>query len=430
MTKVIFIVTAGGEAELMQPLYGELVDRDDVEVLAIDTGMLCCDKQGKQPAETLDKLGMLHKSLFSYGTSNIVEILKKEYPDVVVVGSDQEYMRRSFVYAANGLNIPTLLLDLGISANITNTVNIAVKRTIYRLTNYFTKIVRKYCYLLRTVVALKWNPYRVAKMVARDFWVAFTIDDDRGNYGCKVIAIAGSWEKKILIERGVNPDKIVITGNPIMGIVALGNDGYNTDNLRGELGIKKDAKVILLITQAQVEHGRWTIDMCESFINGVIDSIAPILTDLMRLVIKIHPAESLKDYIDIINNKKEDIIVRKDLILTHIINESDVVLVGGCSTVVLEASALGKPVILLNTFNEIKGIPFAEMGLAVEVYDLSKLRSKVEEYIYDELSRGELLGKAKQFFGNNREFTDGKATLRITNLIMDMGETHCKGNDK
>jgi len=420
MIKVLFIATTGGEVEMAKILYDGLANNGEAEMLVIDMGMLCCEKYNDLPMEMLDKLGMSYKPFSDYGKRNAVDIVREESPNVVVVGSDQEFMRRAFVYAANGLNIPTLLLDVAIGTNRENTVSIAVKRTVYRLTAYFSKIVRKYCYLLRTVVALRWSPYKIAKMIFRDIAVAFTIDSDRGSYGCTAIVVAGSWGEDVLLERGVSPDKIFITGNPVMGILSSKHHGDNT--LRQDLGIGAKDKIILLLTCDQIGHGRWTYGMRADFINDVIDSLSPILNESMRLVIKIHPVESLDEYASIIDGRTEGVIIRKALDLEHIIGESEIVLVGGYSTAILQATALGKPVILLNVYNELESIPFAEMGLAVELHNLGELKDSVEEYIYNKTKRGELLDKAKKLFDSNKEFMDGRATERIAEMILKLAD--------
>ena len=116
--KIVFIVVAGAEADMIQPFYQRLVQREDTDVLNIHTGMLCCGRGEKQAEITLRELNMRHKALSDYNAKNIVEVIKCEQPDVVVVGSDQEYIRRAFLFATEGLGIPTILLQLGVTGNV------------------------------------------------------------------------------------------------------------------------------------------------------------------------------------------------------------------------------------------------------------------------------------------------------------------------
>ena len=422
--KIMFVVCNDAEARLIHPVWQDIGKRTKVDVINISTGKISSEKTTVEPEDALRELGIPFKKLTDYKTMNVAKVLKAEQPDVLVVGGDQEYLRRSFVYAANGLGIPTLLLRLGISSNTANTPRIAMKRTVYRLTHHFTNIIHKYLYLLRTVVALRWNPYRILRMVLQDIWIAFSTDDAGGRFGCQAIAVAGSWEKKILTERGVKSDKIIITGDPRLDLSSQVTGGDSTTRIYSDLGINTKDKVILLLTSAQIEHGRWSYDMRARFINGVIDSLTPLLDDSVHLVVKIHPVENLDEYHEIIDPRKNRVILRKDLALSDIINVSDVVMTGGYSTTVLEACALRKPVIVLNVFNEIKDIPYVEMGLALGVYRLSELKGTVEELLYDQSTRAKFMHGVELFFNSNKEFVDGKALARITNLILKLAKLH------
>lgn len=425
--KIVFIIVAGSEAEVVQPFYQRLVQRKDTDVLNIHTGMLCCGSGEKQAEITLRKLNMKHKALSDYNAKNIVEVIKSEQPDVVVVGNDQEYVRRAFLFAAEGLGIPTLLLHLGIGSNAANITSIAVSRTAYRLTHNFTNIVKKYSHLLRVVIALRWSLFRITKMIYKDIYVAFAKDNAGGEFGERLTVVACEWEKDILIERGVNPRHIFVMGNQKFGAVSQGQGTQDRENMRLELGFGDNDKVILLLTCAQIEHGRWTYNRRSQFVNGVIDAVSPLLNDSVHLVIKIHPTENIDGYQEYIAGRKERIVLSKVLQLGSIIQASDVVLVGGYSTVVIESAVLGKPVLLLSPFGEREEIAFVDMGLAVKIDDMRDIRGAVERLLYNQSARDELLSKARSFFDTNKELVDGKATTRISGLILELAKSHHRG---
>lgn len=415
LEKVMLIVSTKEEVELMEPIYRGLVEKG-YDTLVVDTGVLCCDKNGMPPMETLDKLGIPHKSLLDYKTRNIVKILKCELVTKLVVGSDQEYLKRAFVYAADGLGIPQLLLQVGISSNKGNTVRLATKRTLHRVVNYFPNIIRKYLYLLRTIVALRWGVHKMVRMIISDIHDAFTMWDNRGGYGCKYIAIAGDWERGVLAERGIPLDRVITTGHPLVRLTLIAGNG----ELRAKFGIAKEAKVILLLTSSQVEHGLWSEAQRDEFINGIINAVSPLLCKSVHLMIKIHPVESLSYYQDIAKHRKEDMIIGKDMRLVDAINISDVVVVSGYSTTVLEAGIMGKPVLLMHVFDEPENLPYSKMRLALEVLKMGELRLLVKEMLYNQKSREERLGEVKVFFDLNKEFADGKAVERIVALIESM----------
>lgn len=420
MGKVIFVIPNGQEAELFQAIYEEL-DRRGYDVLNIETADLCCDKDNIVPSEKLAELEMESKSIYSYKTRNMVRILESESPDVLVIGSDQEYVQRAFAYASKGIGIPVLLVDVAFGSNILKGDWLVIRRSLYRLYYHFFVIVRKYAYILRTVVGLGWGLHKILWMIMRDLWNALVVEDGRGLYGCDKIVVAGEWGREVLLERGIDSSKVVITGNPRMASMLRKRNLDGEQRLREELGVRVDDRIILLQTSAQVEHGRWSSAMRKAFVNKVIDSLKPLLNDGAKLVLRLHPAESLSEYKEIVNGRG-DVILRKGTPYMDTIGASDVILFNAYSTMVLEATAIGKPVVLLNTFNEAKNLPYEEMGLAICLYNYDRIEPTVRSLLYDEAFRGKFLGQVKSFYATNKEFVDGKATERIADLIEGMAK--------
>lgn len=423
--KILFVICNDGEARLIYPVYQALKGQGIDNIIIISTGSLTKERSQKGVEEALVALNMPFIRLTDYRTMDITKVLKIEQPDIVVLGSDQEFLKRSFVYAANDLHIPTLSLRLGISTNVANVPHIALKRTFYRFTHHLTNILHKYLYLLRTMVGLKWSPITIMRVILRDIHIASSADDAGGRFGCKAIAVAGLWEKRVLTERGVNPEKIYITGAPTQDISPKAEASGKEAELRKSLGIEDNAKVVLLLTTTYVEHGWWSPEMRTSFTNGIIDSLAPLLEKSVRLIIKIHPIENLDDYRKILGPRQQKVILRKDLPPSKVIGISDVV-IAGYSTTVLEACALRKPVIVLNIFGEPEYLPYVEMGLATGVYHLNTLKMTVEKMLYDPSVREEVLRRVDLFFSQNRQSFDGKAIPRLTDLILQLAESHTK----
>lgn len=416
MAKIVFVIPTGEEAELVYPLYHELIKRGHT-VQNIETGMLCCGKNTKLPTTSLNELGMPYISIYNYKTHNVDKILKIEKPDVLVIGSDQEYVRRAFLYAAKSAKIPIILLDVAFGSNLFRGHWLTTRRTIYRLAYHFFNIANKYFYVIFTMISLKWSIKKIVQYIVKDIREAFVIEDARGMYGCDFIAVAGTWEKEVLIGRGVKASQIVVTGNPRMTELLQESNTENCEKLKLELGVPKNKKVVLFHTSAQVEHGRWNYDMRKCFINRVIDSLLPLMNNGIQIVLRIHPVESLDEYKDIIKDRKENIILYKGLSFIDSICMSDVVIFGAYSMMVLESTALGKPAILLNMFNEIKNLPYEEMGLAKCLYKYEDIEPMVKKILYDDEYRNEFLNQIKMFYNNNQEFIDGNATERIVKLI-------------
>jgi len=414
-TKIVFVITTGTEARLIAPVYRELIRRA-VAVTNISTGSLCCDASGEQPETAMDTQDMTYTPL----SGNTVTLLRQENPDLVVVGGDQEYIRRSFLYAADGLCIPTLLLQVGISSNTYNIPRIAIQRTVYRLKHHGLNIIRKYLCLLRTTVALRWSPLRITKMILTDINIAFTVDDANGRFGRRAVAVSCQWQKGTMVARGISPEMITVTGNPLIQVV---NDQKREGSIRYRLEIDKDDRIILFLTCAQVEHGRWLPSTREGFVKGALDTISQLADRTTKIVIKIHPMESLEDYEGVVGNRA-NVILCKDIPLAPAVSDSDFVVVGGYSTAILETCIYHKPMLILNISGEVEEVPYEDMGIAVNVNSLSELHDWTAALINNPETREQLSNKAKAFCEANVELVDGKATGRISDLIEELAKTH------
>ena len=417
--KILFLVCNGAEARLVNAIWQALKSQAKSKIINISTGALNREKSDQGPEEALTAFGLHFKRLVDYRTLDITKILKEELPDIMILGSDQEFLSQAFLFAAKKLSIPVLLLRLGISTNVLNVPQMAFNSTAYRLSHNSINILKKYSFKLRTMISSGYNPFEVLKEIITDVWMAFSSYDAAGKFGCQAIAVAGTWEKTVLIERGVSPNKIFITGNPEFFVSSPNEISCPIANVRQNLGIKPEEKIILLLTSAQVEHGLWSPEMRTTFVNSIIKTLSPLLNGSFRLLIKIHPVESLEEYNKILYSEDKRVVLRKDLRLIDCINISDVV-IAGYSTTVLQAGALRKPVIVLNLFGDPEILPFVELGLAIGVYNIENLKVAVEKMVFDLPKRAVLLKNVDLFFYENRQNFDGKAAHRIAHLILEL----------
>lgn len=415
--KIMFLICNSAEAILVNHIWQALKQKAESKIINISCGELSRGKSDQAPEETLSTFGLPFKRLTDYQTLDVTKILRQERPNLLVLGSDQEFLSQSFIYAADGLNIPTLLLRLGISTNVVNVPHIAFNSCSYRLMHNSVNIVKKYLYKLRTMMGSGYNPFKIIREVVTDVWMAFSVYDAAGRFGSHFIAVAGTWERSTLVQRGVQPDKIFITGNPDFSVVPHGKLNNSAIQLRENLGIRSEERVILLLTSAQVEHGMWTSEMRSKFINNIINSLSSLLHSSFRLLIKIHPIENIGEYKKILMPETNQVILCKDLNLVDGISISDVV-IAGYSTTVLQACALHKPVIILNIFKDPEYIPYVQLGLAIGVYKIEKLKETIEKIVYDLPTRDKLLKSIDSFMTENRQMLDGKAAFRIAELIL------------
>jgi UDP-N-acetylglucosamine 2-epimerase len=420
----MFIVGCGREAKLIHLILDELRKRgvDKTVIISLDK---YAEEEFQEGAaeEVLRNMKLPFKKLEDFGTLDVNKVLKSEHPDLVVVTHDQEFIKRAFVYAANRLNIPTLLLQYDSLSSLVNVSDKSLKRTLYKLKHRFCNVFARYTYLLVTIKGLKWNLFRILHSVLKEIYSAFFIYDARGTFGCKAIAVSNSYDKHVLIRRKVDPSNIFVTGNPQFDNLLQLKHNSLSISMPENLDVWRRGKVILLLTSAQVEHGFWSENMRTKFVTSIINAIAPLLNDSVHLIIKIHPLEKLGEYQKILDQcaciRGKNVSVHKHLKVSDAINVSDVV-ISVYSTVVLEALLLRKPVIVLNLFGEPEYLPYVEMGVAIGVYYINNLRILVRELLYNHSSQEKLLKKVDFFLSQETQYTDAQATSRICDLILQL----------
>lgn len=421
--KAVFVIATAEEARFLHPVYQRLAGKG-IAVHCIGTGNWCCEESATIPEIEMDALEMGYTTM-SLAGNNARTVLDAEKPDVVIVGSDQEFVRRSFVYAADKMDIPALLLYMGICSNAVNTVRTATKRSAYRLRRYGVNITRKYWWLLRTMLAIRMTPLGILRDAVRDIAISLTKDNAIGMFSDCAVAVSGDWGEQSIVHRGINPDRITVVGSPVLASLEACASTLDTGQAtRKMLQISSDCKVVLLLTCAMTEHGHWNGDRRAMLVNMVVDALDKELKQGTKLLIKIHPAESIDDYRNIEAIDGNRVILRNGMSSKDAIIACDVVLVGGYSTTVLEAGVLRRPVLLLNLFGSAKAIPYDEMGLAVEVTDSASLTEQATRLLHDANYEETMLARARSFFASNREAMDGDPVERLSSLIIKLAEKH------
>ena len=216
MIKIIFLVVNEPDTNERYPVYKHLIEHFNVDVLFIGTGDICLGNAERTAEERMEELGLPYKTLKDYGTKNMAKILDIEKPDVLLLGNDQEFLRRAFVYACRAYNIPTLLFRLAVGRRTENVPSIAYKRTIFKLKNRKINLIYRSAYLIKTVISIGWSPISIARMLVQEIKTVFSVDDNVGVYGCTAVIVSGTWERDTLVGHGVKKSKIIITGCPTM----------------------------------------------------------------------------------------------------------------------------------------------------------------------------------------------------------------------
>ncbi|MFB0500168.1 MAG: UDP-N-acetylglucosamine 2-epimerase [Candidatus Hadarchaeaceae archaeon] len=384
-------------------IFGSLRELKGMKVLAIGL-----DKyKHEQAEETLRELGIPFKPIQRYGVEKAQHIIEVEKPDIAVVGNDIDAITSSFVKTANSAGIPSLLVQDGAIS----------RRAFERLINpsYIRRIVSRLIRGGGRGYVIKRGIQRAARRAA-----GMPETTAYGSGECKKIAVWGIFTKGMFVGEGMDPEKVIITGNPRLDVVCKGK--FNKDEFYRKLKLSKDKKIVALATSGLVEAGLWTDNDMRILVRAVSDAVERFPN--LQLVIKPHPRESIKEFKRYLPPKSANTIVAKNIALYDLINVCEL-LMTEVSTAALEAVAFGKPVLILNfTDKPYPSTPYPEAyikgGVALEVRKVKDLVRKMGGALYEPKVRKRFAKNRQRFVREHLFKLDGQSSKRVVGLIKQM----------
>lgn len=399
MYKILFIPSNDTQVKMFKGICNYL---DKCEILSIGI-----DKYKHENAEeTLKEMKIPFKSIQSYHTQNPKRILKYEMPDIICVGNDIDHIPGMFVEYANRMNIPTLLVQDGVLFSRKSVFGR------YKGLERLKVMFRHFIKFMKTEYTLQQKTYILSNRILNGKKIY-------GHGNCLKIAVMGKFTKNLLVNEGMDPKCIVVTGQPRLDDIL--NKEHDKKEIYRRLDIPLKKGIITLLTQPFLEYGFW--DYCKKykFILNVVDEINKLEINSIQLVIKLHPREDISGYEEILKKVKKKPILCKNIDLYELINASKIV-VTVSSTTALEAMILSKPVIIVDLFNEYPSIPYTESRAAIEVRKKENFLKAIEDILYKEEVQKELTEAREKFIYKHCYKIDGKAAERVSNLIFQMIE--------
>ena len=268
---------------------------------------------------------------------------------------------------------------------------------------------------------------RVALALAQHYGIpSLTVQtaliSDHPQYGpmfADKIAVMNEYSRQIYLNRGrIPPERVVITGAPRWDTIAkvmLKVRGTEVSELRERLGLNKpEEKLVVYATEGA------SIARTHRMINAVMRVMSRYIN--MRLVIKVHPAESVEQYTKLRANPEgigTSPTILNDIDLHLLLAASDL-LVTGFSNVALEAALLDKPVLIINLTGDPDPLPFVQDGIALGAYSETEVQQQFDRIMNDPVTREQLQVTRRQYCQRNSQLLDGKATERVIDLLLQM----------
>ncbi|MEM2619605.1 MAG: CDP-glycerol glycerophosphotransferase family protein, partial [Candidatus Hadarchaeales archaeon] len=358
----------------------------------------------------LQENGIRFKRVQDYRKEDPEFILREEKPDVVVVLNDIDPGCLYFVRGANRLGIPTLLIAEGIYfGKLSKRIGPA----------YFKTVLKNLLFSGNVRYSLKLELRKIASILSGNPEPS----TDKWGVGCSKIAVWGEYSKRCFEMKGIPPERIRVTGNPLMD--ELVEMKFNPGEIRKQLGVPRRAKLIVYASSNPIDINYWTEKESKEFVR-LLNRIVLGLKDCF-LVIRPHPTEREERYLRYL--KSEDLsrtLVSKKENLYEILAATDI-LITDISGVGSEAAVMGKPVIVVN----LTGKPYPteqypallmREGVAVEVRRKDELLPTIERLL-NKKSQNELMKNREKFVRKYFYRIDGKSSERVAKLIEKMVKT-------
>jgi len=238
------------------------------------------------------------------------------------------------------------------------------------------------------------------------------------------MAVFGPYFKHLLTNVSAYPENsVIVTGQPRYDVLDTLQKRYTKESILNQYGIDAEKKIILWTTQCIGISDEENIKNFQA-VRATMDEL-----DDAAIIIKQHPREGGK-YTQMIsqylNLPRDDIfLVPKTADTFSLIRACDVMMTKW-STTAIEALALDKPLIIMNMGDDPDKVEYVKQGVALGVYQEKDLAPAIEKSVNN---CAELAEQRKEYIEQYLYKIDGRAALRVVNLIKQIIETR-HGNEK
>ena len=174
--------------------------------------------------------------------------------------------------------------------------------------------------------------------------------------------------------------------------------------IRAELEATRDGRVVVLAAKHS-EIRQQLPDVIEA-----VESLPQV-----RLVIKVHPAETAEVYADAVKGAKQTTVAGASADLARLLAAADVLMTMN-STVAIDALVLGIPAIVIGLPNNLS--PFVDAGVMAGADGVAAIGHALRGVLYDREARNALAWAAADFTRDFEIRTDGRAANRAADEIL------------
>ena len=350
---------------------------------------------------------------------NAIELIDSVKPDLIFTLGELSCSSLIFTMSGKFKKIPIITLNLDTTVNEEKIVKITIKSRIKMLfsKNNFLIINSEqnrlnsiplifysiqYMYLLKTLRKMNYGLLQILKFMlfyprvqffSKTMFPLHELTMSNCNL-CGNIERANSL-KKI----GVNQKNIFLIGHPFF------DELYEKIK---NLTPSKTKKRILFCTSPMYEHNLWSKTEEMNFIKKIIKMI--IQKNEFKIILKIHPvSSSLNEYKKSLVEFKDQIEIYQKEDLVDLINESDVIITYGGSSVIVYGILMKKNTIFIHKNS--KGGGFFDESMVTNCKDVKDLLKCIESNYNSNKS-------FDKYIEDHLGFFDGKCSKRASKIIL------------
>lgn len=236
------------------------------------------------------------------------------------------------------------------------------------------------------------------------------------------LAVSGNYVKNIFQNRGVEPEKVEVTGTPIFNTLLekLSKKEEIRTKICGHLKIGHNDKIICYTTQGVTITYELKDKISET--RAIFEAVKK-LPDAF-LIVKVHPSEMDFSFYKEINssiNLSKIAYIKDELPLDELIISSDI-LITKHSTTGLDAVIAGIPLFIVDfKSGDFESYPYVSSGVALSAYTEDEVYSKLKSLL--ESKRTVLSEEDREkFIAEHLYKLDAKSEQRIRNIIYKLAE--------
>lgn len=224
------------------------------------------------------------------------------------------------------------------------------------------------------------------------------------------VALPGEDSKRAFVASGLNPDKLILVGNPKFDAIVNATLVEDKSIVYKLFGGNPTGHIFLVVTYLFAPGSR-------EWVHALVRQLKKLEPHTFKLVIKPHPDEGPEGYEEILREEElADATVSKGISLYTLIDACDIVFTT-VSTAGSEAILFNKPLISINLSGSDFAVRYDQEGVALLVTSEEDILPAIDAVLNDDKVKRELAIARKQFQELYAYKMDGRSSDRFVEVI-------------